>query len=151
MNSGIDPLGNAHRMAYAVGLALCIGTPALIAGLLLTGAIPPGNQAPEGVYQQLGYLFTGLVFLSAAWVWWRSGRVLSAFRDLPETRRPRVVLREGLIYAALFETSSLCGLVYWILVGAHAARHAWGFILLTPALFVTLMPRMDRWKRALEA
>jgi hypothetical protein len=151
MNGGIDPLGAAHRKTFALGLALCIGTPALIAGLLLTGAIPPGNQAPEGLYQQLGYLFSGLVFLSAAWVWWRSGRVLSAFRDLPETRRPGVVLREGLIYAVLFQASSLCGLVYWILVGAHAPRHAWGFILLTPILFVALMPRMERWRLALEA
>jgi hypothetical protein len=150
VNGQPDALGSAHRRAYALGLALCLGTPALIAALLLSGAVPPGQQAPEGVYQQLGYLFTGVVFLSASWVWWRSGRVLSAFRDLPESRRPRVILREGLLYAAIFEASSLCGLVYWMLVGAHAARHAWGFILLTPALFVALVPRANRWKRALE-
>jgi hypothetical protein len=62
-----------------------------------------------------------------------------------------VVLREGLIYAVLFQASSLCGLVYWILVGAHSPRHVWGFILLTPILFVALMPRMERWRLALEA
>jgi hypothetical protein len=51
----------------------------------------------------------------------------------------------------LFQASSLCGLVYWILVGAHSPRHVWGFILLTPILFVALMPRMERWRLALEA
>jgi hypothetical protein len=150
MIGGTDPLGSACRMAYGLGLALCLGTPALIAGLLLSGAVPPGTEVPEGIYQQLGYLFTGLVFLSAAWVWWRSGGVLRTFKELPESRRPQVVLREGLLYAAIFEVSSLCGLVYWILVGAHAARHAWGFILLTPGLFLALVPRADRWRKALE-
>jgi hypothetical protein len=61
-----------------------------------------------------------------------------------------VVLRESLIYAALFEASAILGLIYWILVGAHAARHAWGFILLTPLLFVGLVPREARWMKALE-
>jgi hypothetical protein len=62
-----------------------------------------------------------------------------------------VILREVLVYAALFEASSLCGLVYWTLVGAQAPRHAWGFILLTPALFLALVPRARRWRQALEA
>lgn len=137
-------------MAYALGLALCLGTPGLIAVLLLSGVVPPGTHAPEGIYQQVGYLFTGLVFLSAAWVWWRSGRLLNEFKAMPEAQRPSVVLREGLLYAAVFESSSLLGLVYWILVGAHAARHAWGFILLTPVLFAVLVPRYDRWAKSLE-
>ena len=149
MNGAVDPLQSAHRMAYALGLALCFGTPGLIAVLLLSGVVPPGAEAPVGIYQQVGYLFTGLVFLSAAWVWWRSGRQLREFKALPPARRPAVILREGLLYAAVFEASSLCGLVYWILVGSQAARHAWGFILLTPVLFVTLVPRYDRWAKSI--
>jgi hypothetical protein len=98
----------------------------------------------------VGYLFTGLVFLSGAWVWWRSGRALREFKDLPEGRRPAAILREGLLYAVAFEASSLCGLVYWILVGSHAARHVWGFLLLTPLLFLALVPRFDRWAKSLE-
>ena len=137
-------------MAYALGLALCFGTPGLIAVLLLSGVVPPGTETPDGIYQQLGYLFTGLTFLSVAWVWWRSGRQLSEFKALPPGQRPSVILREGLLYAAVFEASSLCGLVYWILVGSHAARHAWGFILLTPVLFITLVPRYDRWVKSIE-
>ena len=150
MNDVSASLRSAHRMAYALGLALCFGTPGLIAFLLLSGVVPPGTNAPEGVYQQLGYLFTGLVFLSAAWVWWRGGRQLREFKTVPSARRPVVILREGLLYSAIFEVSSLCGLVYWILVGHHAARHAWGFILLTPVLFVTLVPRYERWAQSAE-
>jgi hypothetical protein len=137
-------------MAYALGLALCVGTPGFISVLLLSGVVPPGTEAPEGVYQQLGYLFTGLVFLSAAWVWWRSGHQLREFKTLPAGQRPAVILREGLLYAAVFEASSVCGLIYWVLVGSHAARHAWGFILLTPVLFIALVPRYDRWTQHLE-
>jgi hypothetical protein len=137
-------------VAYGLGGALCFGTPGLIAVLLLAGVIPAGTEAPEGVYQEVGYLFTGLVFLSTAWVWWRSGQVLRGFKALPETQRASILLRESLVYAAAFESSSLLGLVYWILVGTHAARHAWGFILLTPVLFAALMPRFDRWVKALE-
>jgi hypothetical protein len=144
------PIHSAQRLGYGLGLALCLGTPGLIAGLILARVVPAGNQAPEGVFQQLGYLFSGLVFLSAAWVWWRSGRLLRGFRAVPEALRPGVVLRESLVYAAAFEASSLCGLVYWALVGVHAARHAWGFVLLTPLLFLVLVPRADRWKKALE-
>lgn len=150
MSGLAEPLRSAHRKAYALGLMLCLGTPGLIAVLLLAGVVPPGEQRPEGILLQVGYLFTGLVFLSAAWVWWRSGKVLRGFRDVPEAQRPSVVLREGLLYAAMFEMSSLFGLVYWILVGAHAARHCWGFILLTPVLFAALVPRYDRWAKSLE-
>jgi hypothetical protein len=140
----------AHRRAYGLGLVLCLGTPGLIAVLLRSGVVPPGIQAPEGIFQQIGYLFSGLVFLTAAWVWGRSGRVLRTFKLIPDLRRPTVVLREGLLYAATLETSSLCGLVYWLLVGEHGARHVWGFILLTPLLYLALMPRYERWARALE-
>ena len=77
--------------------------------------------------------------------------MLRGFRAVPESHRAGILLRENLLYAAAFETSSLLGLVYWLLVGTHAARHAWGFIVLTPVLFATLMPRLDRWVKALEA
>jgi protein-S-isoprenylcysteine O-methyltransferase Ste14 len=151
VNGLIEDLRSRHRTAYGLGLALCLGTPGLMAVLILSGAIPPGTQAPEGFYQDLGYLFTGLVFLAAAWVWWRSGRALRAFRTLPEPQRAAFILAETLLYAAAFESSSLLGLVYWALVGSHAARHAWGFIVLTPVLFAALVPRYDRWEKALES
>jgi hypothetical protein len=151
VNDTANALRSAHRLAYGLGLVLCFGTPSLIAVLLRSGVVPPGIQVPEGVFQQIGYLFSGLVFLAAAWVWWRSGRALREFKMLAEARRPAVVLREGLLYAVVLETSSFCGLVYWILVGDHAARHVWGFILLTPMLYLALVPRYNRWAKALES
>lgn len=150
MSGPNDALRSAHRLAYGLGLAMCLGTPGLIAILLLSGVIPPGRQPPDEAVQQIGYLFTGLVFLSAAWAWWRFGRTLRSFKALPEARRPAVLLRECLLSAAVFEASCLLGLAYWILAGGHAARHAWGFILLTPLLFGALVPRFGRWAKALE-
>ncbi len=149
MKGSAQALRSAHRRAYGVGLALCLGAPGLMAILLRSGAIPPGAQVPEGVFQQIGYLFTGLVFLTGAWVWWRSGHILRGFKVLPESSRPAAILREGLIYAAVLETSSFCGLAYWLLVGDRGGRHVWGFILLTPVLYLALMPRYDRWAKAL--
>jgi hypothetical protein len=150
VSGAVEPLRTAHRTALLLGAALCLGTPGLIAALMLSGAAPAGSQTPEGLFQQVGYLFTGLVFLSAAWAWGRRGRTLRAFRTVPEARRPAVIIREGLLFAAVFEVSSLCGLVYWLLVGAHAARHAWGFVVLTPVLFAALVPRYGQWVKGLE-
>ena len=151
MSGAVQPIRAAHRMAYGLGLALCLGTPGLISVLLLLGLVPPGVHPQEGIYLQVGYLFTGVVFLSATWVWWRSAHALQTFKDLPELQRPVVILREGLVYAAVFESSSLCGLVYWLLVGEAGTRHVWGFLLMTPLLFLALVPRFPRWARALVA
>lgn len=150
MNGEAGALRRAHRLVYGMGLVLCFGLAGLIGVLLRSGAVPPGTQTPEGICQQIGYLFTGLVGLTAAWVWWRTGTVLREFKALSEARRPAVILREGLLWAAVLETSCLCGLAYWALVGHHAVRHVWGFILLTPLLYLALMPRYDRWAGALE-
>ena len=150
MSGTLHSLRSAHRRVYGIGLVLCLGTPSLIAALLLSGAVPPGQQTPVGVLQQVGYLFTGLVFLAGAWVWGRSGRMVREFPALAEARRLTVLVRESLLYALVFETSSVAGLVYWLLVGAHAGRHVWGFLLLTPLLFLALVPRFDRWAKGLE-
>ena len=145
MNGAPGPLEAAVRRARLAGFALCLGTPALIGVLILSGLVPPGGQRPEGTYLQLGYIFTGLVFLSAAWVLWRKGTVLQGFHRVPEPQRAGVVWRETLLYAALFELSSLYGLVYWLLVGKFAARHVFGFIILSPLLFLVLAPRRGHW------
>ena len=150
MSGGTEPLRAAHRTAWALGSVLCVGTPGLLAALMLSGAVPPGAQVPEGLFEQVGYLFTGLVFLTGAWVWGRRGRVLRGLKAVPEDQRPSLIVREGLLYAAVLEVSCLCGLVYWSLVGTHAARHAWGFILLTPMLFAALMPRYAQWVKGTE-
>ena len=140
----------AHRQAYLLGLSLCVGTPVLVAALMLSGGVPAGEQRPEGAMLQVGTLFTGLVFLGGAWCLWRFGRVLAGFRSLAPERRPGVVLREILVASAILEASCLLGLAWWALVGAHAARQAWAFVALSPGLFLALVPRASRWERALE-
>lgn len=149
MNTPASSLRLAHRMAYLLGGLLCFGTPGVISILVLLRMVPPGTQPVTGSVQQVGYLLTGLVFLSAAWVWWRRGRALAAFPSAPEVARPGLVMRETLVFAGALETSSLCGLVYWLLVGQQALRHVWGFILLTPLLFLVLVPRYDHWHQGL--
>ncbi len=149
MNASAGSLRLAHRTAYVLGALLCLGTPGLISILVLLRVVPPGTQPVTGSVQQVGYLLTGLVFLSAAWVWWRRGRALAAFPSASEAARPGIVMRETVLFAGALETSSLCGLVYWLLVGPQALRHVWGFILLTPLLFLVLVPRYDHWQQGL--
>ncbi|WP_243304066.1 hypothetical protein [Geothrix oryzisoli] len=150
MSEAPGPLRVAYLQARLVGLVLCLGTPTLIGGLILSGGVPAGEHLPEGDLLQIGYVFTGLVFLSAAWVLWRRGVMLRTFRQIPEPSRPGLVRRETLLYAALFELSSLYGLIYWLLVGKHAVRHVFGFIILAPLLFLALTPRLGHWVKALE-
>lgn len=150
MRVGVDALESACRRARLLGGLVAVGLPALAAGLAFGGIVPPGAHSPEGSFLSLGHTFTGLVFLSAAWILWRRGRVLATFHKVEASLRPRVVLRESLMYAALAGASSLYGLIYWSLVGLHAARHAVGFIALGPVLFLVLLPRPEAWRKALE-
>jgi hypothetical protein len=140
----------AYRKARLAGLIICVGWPLLLMAMVATGAVRPGTAPLEGPAKQIGYTFTGLVCLSAAWVTWRSGKVLKSFRDLAPELRPRVVLRESLIYAAVFEASSLWGLLYWMMVGFSAARYVGTFMALTPLMFFLFVPRFHVWKLALE-
>lgn len=145
MNGAPEPLPAVCRRARLVGFSICLGTPLFIGGLILSGHLPPGTHRPEGSYLQLGQLFTGLVFFSAAWVLWRRGVVSRSFSQVAPRRQAGVVLRETLLYAALFELSSLYGLAYWLLVGAYAARHVFGFLVLPPLLFLAFAPRLRHW------
>lgn len=140
----------AYRKARLAGLIICVAWPLLLMAMVATGAVRPGTAPMEGPARQIGYTFTCLVFLSAAWVTWRSGKVLKEFRDLAPELRPRVILRESLIYAALFESSSLWGLLYWMMVGMNAARYVGTFMALTPLMFFLFVPRFHAWKLALE-
>ena len=140
----------AYRQARVAGLVICVAWPLLLMVLVAIGVVKPGTAPLAGPAKQIGYTFTGLVFLTATWVTWRSGKVLKGFRDLAPDLRPRVVLRESLIYAALFETSSLWGLLYWMMVGTAAARYVGTFMALTPIMFLFFVPRFHVWKLALE-
>ncbi len=140
----------AYQRARLVGLVLCVAWPLFLMVLVGGGAVKPGTYAAEGAVRQLGYTFTALTFLSAAFVTWRSGRVLKGFKALDPSERPRIVQRESLIYAALFELSCLWGLLYWMLAGRNAFQHVLTFMALTPLMFFFFVPRLDAWKLALE-
>lgn len=146
----VKALLRPYRQARVAGLFICVAWPLLLMVLVATGAVRPGNAPLAGPVKQIGYTFTGLVLLGATWVTWRSGKVLKAFRDLPEARRPAVVLRESLLYAVVFELSSLWGLLYWMLVGPAAARYVGTFMALSPIMFLFFVPRFHAWKLALE-
>lgn len=131
-----------------VGLAACLSGPLLILGLAAAGVLAPGVNPVTGIYQQVGYTFTGLVFLAAAWAAWRRGRVLKAFGEVSAKVWPGILRREALLAAALSLTSALWGALYWGLVGWNALRHALAFLFLPPVMFLCLMPGLQVWARA---
>jgi hypothetical protein len=112
---------------------------------MLGTAILQTAKAPAGVVQQLGYSFTGLTLLSALFVTWRWGKVRAAFRAAPGAEQPRTLLRETVLYAAIFELTSVYGVVYYALGGPLAERHARSFIALTTIMFFVFVPRLQAW------
>jgi len=145
----LSALHRAYRWAYLAGLVLCVFWP-LMLQLVFTDFIAPGQNPPDGVVKQLGYTFTGLVLLCAAFVTWRWGKVRAGFRDLGAAERPKVLGREILLYSALFEVSCFFGLAYWALAGFEGVRFARSFIVLTSIMFFCFVPRFDAWRRAAE-
>lgn len=143
-----EALREAHRRARAAGLAACVAGPLLILGLAAGGVLAPGGNPVSGAYQQVGYTFTGLVFLAAAWAAGRRGRVLKAFGGVPAEARPGILRREAALAVALSLTSALWGALYWTLVGWNALRHALAFLLLPPVMFLCFMPGLHVWARS---
>ncbi|HJW10034.1 MAG TPA: hypothetical protein VJ483_10390 [Holophagaceae bacterium] len=146
----LEAIRPAYQRARLVGLVLCVAWPLFLMVLVGAEAVKPGTAPVEGAARQIGYTFTALTFLIAAFVTWRSGRVLKGFKALAPEERPRTVLRESLVYAVLFELSCLWGLLYWMLVGRNAFQHVLTFMALTPLMFFLFVPRLDAWKLALE-
>ncbi len=145
----LNALHRAYRWAYLAGLALCVFWP-LMLQLVFTSFIAPGQNPPGGVVKQLGYTFTGLVLLCAAFVTWRWGKVRAGFGGLESAQRPKTLAREILLYSALFELSCFLGLAYWALAGLEGLRFARSFIVLTSIMFFCFVPRFEAWRRAAE-
>ena len=146
----LKDLHKAYGRAYLMGLVLCVMWPLILVLMLGAGLVKPGQNAPAGVFQQLGYTFTLLAFGSAAYVTWRSAKVRKGFGDLEATQRPRVLFREVVLYSALFELSCLYGLGYWMLVGLAGRQHAFSFMMLSPLMFFFFVPRFEAWRTAAE-
>ena len=140
-------LAKAFRLAYPMGLVLCVAWP-LAVQLLLGTVIRQGPNPPGGVAEQLGYTFSGLTFLIALFISWRWGKVRAAFGLLPAPERPAIVFREILIYSALLELTSLFGILYYALGGPLAERYSRSFIALTTVMFFVFVPRLDAWRQA---
>lgn len=143
-------LHKAYQRAYLLGLLMCVMWPLVLILMVGAGLVKPGQNAPDGVFQQLGYTFTGLAFASAAFVTWRSGNVRKDFRGVDPARRPGLLFREVVLYSALFELSCLYGLGYWMLVGLPGRQHAFSFMMLAPLMFFFFVPRFEAWKVAAE-
>lgn len=143
-------LRRTFRLAYGLGALLCVVWPLALQGLL-GSFLQPGGLGPSAMLEDLGYTFTGLVFLGALLVHWRSRKVRAGFAVLAERSRPRVMAKEILLYSAIFELSALFGLLYQGLGGPGAERYARTYIALAPVMFLVFVPRLAAWQRASES
>jgi hypothetical protein len=139
----------AFFLAYGLGALLCIVWPLTVQGLL-GFLLRPGLLGPSALAEELGFTFTGLVFLSALFVHGRSRRVRAGLAAAPADRRTRVMAKEILLYSAIFELSVFLGLLYYALGGPQAERYARSFIALATVMFLVFVPRLGAWRRASE-
>ena len=142
------PLAKGFRLGYGVGLVICVAWPLLLQ-LMLGTVILRGLAPVDGLARELGYTFTGLTFGAALFVTWRWGRMRKDFAKVPAGQRSGVVVRETILYAALFELSSLYGLIYYSMGGPMAERYARSFIALTTVMFFVFVPRFQAWQDAI--
>jgi hypothetical protein len=140
-----DPLAKAFRIAYALGLLICVAWPLLLQ-VLLRAAVHPVAAMPSEEVRQLGYSFTGLTVAGAVFVAWRSRRSREGLREVPAAARPGRVAREILLGAAILELSALYGVLYYALGGPGAERHARTFLALAPVTFLLFVPRFQAWR-----
>ena len=123
------------RGPYILGLLVCVLWPLLLE-LGLTH-LPPGEASDPALVQDLGHCFTGLVFLAAAFVFWRMRRV----KDQPQEARFQALGRETSMASLIFAACSILGLLYYGLAGPAGERHARSFIAVVPIMFLVFVPR----------
>ncbi len=141
-------LQTIFRLAYGLGLVLCVVWP-LVLQVLIGRMLQPGLLGAVDLARDLGYTFTGLVALSALYVVRRSKRVREGFAQVEPPKRGRVIALETLLYSALFGLSTLFGLAYLALGGPEASRYARSFVALSPVMFLLFVPRLAAWHKAL--
>lgn len=148
--AGEEEILLAAKKARVMGLVLCLAWPLVLMALLTVGVMRPGTLPVQGWVEQTGYTFTALTLLAAGYITHRSGKVLAAFREVPEGERARVVFRTTLGFSILCSLSTFYGLVYWRLAGHHAARHALAYMALSALMFMIFVPRGPQWLKSLE-
>jgi hypothetical protein len=133
-----NPL-RSFRVAYALGIVLCVVWP-LFLQVILRRAVQPMGPGGE-LAAELGYTFTGLSALSVIFVLRRSARMRKTFPSLDPSRQSQTILREVLLYSALFELSAVYGILYFALQGPYAERYGRTFIALPTVMFFLFVPR----------
>jgi len=132
------------RVAYAIGAFLCVLWP-LFLQVILHRALPRPLESGGDLAQELGYTFTGLSVLSVLFVWRRFSRIRAGFAALDPIHQSRTILRETLLYAAIFELSAVYGILIYAMNGPYAERYGRTFIALPAVMFFLFVPRWNKW------
>ena len=141
------PLRRAFLVAYSLGLLLCVAWP-LVLQVILVRAIPQPGATAAGLATELGYTFTGLTALTAIFVLRRGTKVRAGMPSLDPARQPGTLLREILLYSALFELSAAYGILCYAMGGPGAERYGRTFLALPPIMFFLFVPRWQKWRTA---
>lgn len=140
----IRSLHHARRWPYAFGLLVCVLWPlALEIGLT---HLPQGEPSDPTTVQTIGHTFTGLIFLAAAYIFWRKGRAREALANRAPSAKCASLRRETLVASAVFGACSLLGLLYYGVAGAQGERHARSYIAAVPIMFFAFTPRLRSWE-----
>jgi len=142
-NPETSTLRRAHRGPYLLGLALCVLWPALLE--LLLGRLPQGEPSSPDVIQSVGHTFTGIIFLAAAYIFWRKRRAKAALGEQDPSAHAASLRRETYMASILFAVCSLLGPLYFGMAGSPGMRHARSYIAAVPILFFAFAPRVSSW------
>lgn len=140
---------SSFRIAYVLGLVLCVIWPAILQVLMGTLIQRPAQPLGDFV-KELGYTFTGLSALAALFAWNRLNKARREFAKLDEAAQAARLLKEILLASALFELSAAYGLIYFVLGGPEAGRYSRTFVLLPTLMFFAFIPRLSAWRKAAE-
>jgi hypothetical protein len=116
--------------------------------MILVRVLPrPGASSGEFA-AELGYTFTGLTALAALFVNRRSARIRAALASMDPIHQSRTILREILLYSALFELSAAYGILYYTMGGPNPERYGRTFIALPTVMFFLFVPGWAKWRKA---
>lgn len=145
------PLRRAFWQAYGTGLAVAVVWPLLLQAALFGWVKAPQPLLRGETLHQVGYAFTGLTLLGSVLLVVRFRALRRTLAAVPEALRAGRLRGELLLAAGLCAGTALLGLLYLVLGGPEALRHARGFLLLAPLQFLGLVPRMPAWRDAVRA
>jgi len=140
-------LDDAFRIAYAIGLFMCLCCP-IILFLYLDVIITPIQILSCETVQNLGYTLTGIITFCTLAVNSRWRLIRSNFSNITKNKQGTILLRETILYSMVFGLSSLFGTTYYLFGGIPVKQFARNFIALTPIMFFLFVPRLYAWRKA---